>query len=146
MEKEARRCRRCGSERNAKWGKRKGAQCYRCKDCGFQFTAEHGRRSQEDERTAITLYCLGFSFRTIGLMLNYHRTTVLKWINGFAKARDAKPVPKSEILLEPDEARRFIQSQNPDELGKHAAGQIYNFLNGNAKITIPPLLAGRITE
>ena len=138
MEKQGKRCRVCGSTRNAKWGKRKGKQAYRCSDCGFQFTREDERKSEKDVLRAVALYCYGFSFCTIGTILNYHNTTIMKWIRHFAESNYQKPVPKSEIIIELDEMHHYIGSKKTQYgFGKRIAEQIDSFLIGNWEIEIP---------
>ena len=140
-------CRVCGSSENSKWGKRKGVQCYRCKDCGFQFTKETERHSELDERRAITLYCLGFSFRTIGKLMNWHHTTIMRWVMRFAKWHYQKPVPKGEILVELDEMHHYVRSKkNSCGYGKHIVEQMDNYLTGRWEIEIPRHLQGCMTD
>ena len=147
MERQKKTCRVCGSQRNAKWGKRRGKQCYRCSDCGFQFTIETERQSAVDVKRAVTLYCLGFSFRTIGKLLRYHHTTVMRWICKFAQEHYQKPAAKGEVILELDEMFHFIESKKTNYgFGKHIAAQLDNLSTGNAAIEIPPLLKGCIID
>ena len=146
-DKEIKTCRVCGSTKNAKWGKRRGKQCYRCSDCGFQFTREDGRKSEKEILRAVALYCFGFSFRTIGTILHYHDTTIMRWIGEFADKHYQKPIPKGEIVVELDEMHHFINSKKTQfGFGKHTAAQVENFLTGKLALEIPPLLKGCITD
>jgi|GEM_PF-2705784 len=134
-------CGACGSENNTKWGKRRGKQCYRCNDCGYQFSVEIKRHSEIDERKAITLYCLGLPLRTIGKLMSYHHTTILRWIQDFVKQNRNNPKPKSEVLLTPEEIFSFIEINKSTEVLKHIA-----LLEKRTVIEIPPLLKRCITE
>ena len=134
-------CRACGSDDNHKRGMRKGKQCYKCKVCGFQFTREDDRRDEKQVLRAVALYCLGFSFRTIGQILAYHHTTILKWVMAFAKEKYEKPIPKGEIIVELDEMHHYIQSNKTQfGFGKHTAERVEDFLTGKLAIEVPPLL------
>ena len=140
-------CRACGSMRNSKWGSRRGKQCYRCCECGFQFTIESDRRSRLEVRRAITLYCLGFSFRTIGKLMSYHHTTILNWITTFAKENHLKPIPKAEIFVELEEMHHYIQSKKTNHgFGKYIDAQLDSLLTENVAIEIPKLLKECLTD
>jgi transposase-like protein len=144
---EKKTCRVCGSTRNVKWGKRKGKQCYRCSDCGFQFTREDERRNEKDVLRAVALYCFGFSYMTIGKILNYHDTTIMRWIGMFADKYCEKPIPKGEIEVELDEMHHFIGSKKTSfGFGKHTIEQVERFLTGRLEIEVPPLLKGCIID
>ena len=105
------KCKRCGSKEILKNGKRKGKQCYLCKCCRHQFTSETERKRLRDVEIAVSLYCLGLSFRTIAKLLYVHNTTVMRWIRQYAKEHYEKPLVKGEIVVELDEMWHFIQSK-----------------------------------
>lgn len=93
------------------------------------------------------MYCCGFSFKTIGMILYYHDTTIMRWIGEFADKHCQKPVSKGEVLIELDEMRRFVASKKAQlEFEKHAEEQAERFLSGNAKIEIPRLLQDCIVD
>ena len=139
------KCRVCGSDKNAKWGFRKGKQCFKCKECGFQFTRSDDRRSEKDFHRAVAMYCAGLSFRTIGSLLSYHHTTILRWICEFAY-NCPKPIPKGELVVELDEMHHFIQSKKTSfGFGKHIVAQLDNLLTGKLGIEVPELLKECIT-
>jgi len=141
------KCRACGSEESAKWGNRKGKQCYRCKVCSFQFTREDDRKSEKEVMRAVALYCVGLSFRTIGTLLNYHHTTVLRWIMEFARQYYEKPIPKGEIKVELDEMHHFLQSKKTSVgFGKHIVEQLDSLLTGKLAIEIPQRLKNCIID
>ena len=95
---------------------------------------------------AVAMYCLGFSFRTIGQILAYHHTTILKWVTKFAQEKYEKPVPKGEILVELDEMHHFIGSKKTlSGYGRHTVERIEAFLTGKLEIEVPKLLNGCIT-
>ena len=140
-------CRACGSENNVKWGNRRGKQCYMCKDCGFQFTREDERRDEKTVLRAVALYCSGFSYRTIGKLLNYHNTTIMKWIGRFADEHYQKPIPKGAIRVELDEMHHFLQSKKTNcGYGRHIVAKLDNLLTGNLEIEVPKLLRRCITD
>jgi len=96
---------------------------------------------------AVVLYCLGLSFKTIGTLLNYSKTSIINWVRDFARKNYAKPIPKGELVLELDEMHHFIRSKKTNcGFGKHIAAQLDSLLTGNAEIVIPPLLKDCITE
>ena len=65
------KCRYCGSEKIWKNGKRNKKQNYMCKDCRCQFTSEHGgRHTEQEEKLAVLLYCMGLSMTSIGKILH----------------------------------------------------------------------------
>jgi len=105
------RCRYCGSEEIWKNGKRNKKQNYMCKECRRQFTSEHGRHTEQEEKLAILLYCMGLSMTAIGKIMHYHTSTIMRWIRKYAKATCRKPEPKGEIVVELDEMWHFIKSK-----------------------------------
>ncbi|MDR1939469.1 MAG: hypothetical protein LBQ40_01570 [Clostridiales bacterium] len=105
------KCKYCGSERVVKNGTKHGLQNYLCKECKRAWTKPAARRSIENERRAVVLYCLGFGFGAIAKLLNYSKTTILNWINRFAEEHRENPVSKAEITCEFDDARRFVLSK-----------------------------------
>lgn len=128
------KCKRCGSEENSKNGKRKGKQCYVCKKCKHQFVSEQGRHSQRDVEMAVSLYCLGLSFRTIAKLFYVHNTTIMRWVRQYAEEHYEKPLVNGEIVVELDEMWHFIQSKKSNAgFGKHIAEQLDSFLIGNAE-------------
>jgi len=141
------KCRICGSEHNVKNGHKYGRQNYICKNCGFQFSTETGRHTELEERIAITLYCYGFSFRTIAKMLKWNHQPIINWVMNFARQHYCKPVPKGEILVELDEMHHFIGSKKTSVgFGKPMTEQINSLLTGNAGIEIPKLLKRCIVD
>ena len=141
------KCRACNSERIVKNGNKRGLQNHLCKECGFQFTREENRHSELDERRAVTLYCLGFSFRTIGRFMGWHHTTIMRWIMRFAKWHYKKPVPKGEIMIELDEMHHYLREKKRNYgYGKHTTERINNLLTGKLEIEIPRLLKECITD
>ena len=140
-------CKYCKSSRVVKNGTKHGAQNYLCRECGRAWTKTAPRHSADDEKRAVVLYCLGLSFKTIGKLMNYSKTSILYWVRNFARKNYAKPIPKGEIIVELDEMHHFIQSKKTNYgFGKYIAAQLDNLLTGNAEIAIPPLLKGCITE
>jgi len=126
---------------------RKGKQCFKCKVCGFQFTREDDRRDEKQVLRAVALYCLGFSFRTIGQILAYHHTTILKWVMAFAKEKYEKPIPKNEIIVELDEMHHYLQSKKTSfGYGRHIAERLDDFSTGKLEIEVPKLLSGCILD
>ena len=105
------KCKRCGSNRIVKNGKRENQQCYICKECKHQFISEHGRHTQQEEHLAVLLYCLGLSFTSIGAVLRVHTSTVMRWVRRYAETNCRKPEPKGEIVVELDEMWHFIRSK-----------------------------------
>ena len=128
------KCKRCGSEALQKNGKRKGKQCYRCKNCLHQFTSETGRHSEKEVEMAVSLYCLGLSFRTIARLFYVHNTTIMRWIRQYAKEHYDKPLVKGEIVVELDEMWHFIQSKKDNAgFGRHIAERLDSLSIGNAE-------------
>jgi len=124
-----------------------GSQNYLCRKCNKAWTKTTGRRSAENEMRAVVLYCLGLSFKTIGKLMNYSKTSILYWVRNFARANYSKPVPKGELFLELDEMWHFIQQKKTNcGFGKSIVAQLDSLLTGNAEIVIPPLLKNCITE
>jgi transposase-like protein len=105
-------CRKCGSSKNVKNGKRGGAQCYKCKNCGFQYTKEIPRGHSDAERNrAIALYLLGLSMRAIARLFHVNVTTILYWVRNFAIKTYEKPTPQGPVVIELDEMWHFIKSK-----------------------------------
>ena len=148
MEKEQKKvCRACNSSNCIKRGFRKGKQCWLCKECGFQFTRENERRDQKDVLRAVALYCAGLSYRTIGGLMNYHNTTILHWVNDFAKEHYSKPIPKGEILVELDEMHHFLQSKKMlFGYGRHIVERLESFSTGRLEIEVRKPLNGCIGD
>jgi transposase-like protein len=94
------RCRKCGSEKNVKNGKRNGAQCYKCKDCGFQFTKETAKGIEAGKRAnAILLYVLGLFMNSIARIYQVHPSSVLYWVRNFTLKVYEKPLPEGSVAL-----------------------------------------------
>jgi len=141
------KCSKCGSEKTVKNGFKTGKQTYLCRECGYRFMSERPKATEKIKRQAVTLYCAGLSFRTIGVLLGYANTMILIWVREFAKEHYEKPMPKSEIVLELDEMWHFLQSKKTNiGYGKHIAGLLENLSTGNAEIEIPKLLRDCITD
>jgi transposase-like protein len=85
-----------------------GQQTYLCRECGYRFMSERAKATDRIKMQAVSLYCAGLSFRTIGVLLGYANTMILIWVREFAKAHYNKPVPKGEIVLELDEMWHFL--------------------------------------
>jgi len=144
--KEEKVCRACGSTNCIKRGKRKGKQCWLCKCCGFQFTREDDRKDPKNVLKAVALYCAGLSYRAIGALMNYHNTTILHWVNDFAKEHYSKPVPKGEILVELDEMHHYLQSKKTlFGYGKHIVERLNDLSTGKLEIEVRQPLNGCIT-
>jgi len=141
------KCSKCGSERTVKNGMKSSRQTYLCRECGYRFMSERPRSTEKIKLQAVSLYCAGLSFRTIGVLLGYANTMILIWVREFAKLHYKKPIPKGAIVLELDEMWHFIQSKKTNcGFGKHIVAQLENLSTGNADIVIPKLLSGCITE
>jgi transposase len=141
------KCSKCGSERTVKNGMKAGQQTYLCRDCGYRFMSERPKATEKIKRQAVILYCVGLSFRTIGVLLGYANTMILIWVREFAKAHYQKPMPKNEIILELDEMWHFLQSKKTNcGYGKHIVVQLGNLLTGSAEIEIPRLLKDCIID
>ena len=104
------KCKRCGNEKIIKNGKKNKKQNYLCKGCGHQFISEHGRHTEQEEKLAVLLYCMGLSLAAIGKILHYHTSTVMRWIRRYAQDNCRKPELKGEIVIELDKMRHFIES------------------------------------
>jgi len=142
-----RKCSKCGSERTVKNGLKAGQQTYVCRECGYRFMSDRPNASEKLKLRAVSLYCAGLSFRTIGVLLGYANTMILIWVREFAKLHYEKPVPKGEIVVELDEMWHFIQSKKTNcGFGRHIVAQLENFSIGNAAIVIPKLLQGCISD
>ena len=129
------KCKRCGSTKINKNGKRDGVQCYLCKNCKHQFISEHGRHTEWEVKMAVSLYSVGLSFRTIAALFCVHNSTIYRWVRDYAKAHYQKGTPQGEIVVELDEMYHFIKSKkNNAGFGKHIAEQLEGFLIGNAEI------------
>jgi len=129
------KCRKCGSVRNVKNGKRGGEQCFKCKDCGFQFTKEIAPGITPDKKAhAILLYVLGLSMRSIARMYSVNASTVLYWIRNFALKVYEKPLPEGDVVIELDEMWHFIRSKKLNVgYGRHIAALPVSWLIGNAE-------------
>ncbi len=138
-------CIKCKSQKVVKNGRRAdGKQSYKCQECGYRF-ASRRITTEAIKLKAVSLYCVGLSFRTIGALLGYANTMILIWVREFAEAHYQKPIPKGEIVLELDEMWHFIQSKKTNcGFGKPIVAQLDSLLTGNAEIVIPKLLSGCI--
>ena len=142
-----RRCSKCGSEQVVKNGLKAGQQTYLCKECGYRFMSERPTASDKLKKQAVSLYCAGLSFRTIGVLLGYSNPMILAWVREFAQMNYKKPIPKGEIILELDEMWHFLGSKKTSYgFGKHIVEQLDNLLTGNAVKEIPKLLQGCIID
>ena len=132
------KCRKCGSDKNVKNGKRDGSQCYKCKGCGFQFTRETPKGVETEKRAnAILLYVLDLSMNSIARMYKVHTSSVLYWIRNFALKVYDKPTPEGDVVFELDEMWHFIQSKKLNVgSGRRIAALPINWLIGNAEIGV----------
>jgi len=118
------KCKRCGGEKIGKNGTKDKKQNYLCKECGHQFISEFGRHTEQEEKLAVLLYCMGLSLTAIGSILHYHTSTVMRWIRRYAKDNCRKPELKGEVVIELDEMWHYIRSKKINVgFGKHIAGQ-----------------------
>jgi len=118
------KCKKCGSEKIVKNGKKEKKQNYLCKNCKHQFVNEYGRHTEQEEKLSVLLYCMGLSMTAIGKILHYHTSTIMRWIRRYAQANCRKPEPKGEIVIELDEMWHFIKSKKINVgFGKHTAEQ-----------------------
>ena len=134
-------CRKCGSSKSVKNGKRSGEQCYICKDCGFQYTSEESNRRSDVERSkAIALYLLGLSMRAIAKLFSVNVTTILYWVRNFAIVNYTKPTPQGPIDIELDEMWHFIKSKKTSVgYGKLIAVLPASSSTGNVEIVVARL-------
>jgi transposase-like protein len=134
-------CRKCGSSKSVKNGKRGDAQCYKCSDCGFQYTREDSRGHSEAERSkAIALYLLGLSMRVISKLFHVNVSTILYWVRNFATKNYTKPTPQGPIVIELDEMWHFIKSKKTNAgYGKLIAVLPASSSTGNVEIVVAQL-------
>jgi len=134
-------CRKCGSSKSVKNGKRISQQCYKCKDCGFQYTREEARGRSESERNkAIALYLLGLSMRAIARLFCVNVTTILYWIRNFSIKNYEKPTPQGPVTIELDEMWHFIKSKKTSVgYGRLIVVQAANSSTGNVEIVVAQL-------
>ena len=126
-------CPNCESEKFVKNGMHLNRQRYKCKLCGYQYTKEDARHSQKEISLAVSLYSLGFSFRTIAKMFEVSPNTIYLWVKGYAEDNYQKPKPEGVIEVELEEMWHFVESKKTScGFGKHMTAQINNFLTGNA--------------
>jgi hypothetical protein len=122
-----------------------GQQTYLCRECNYRFMSERAMATDKIKKQAVSLYCVGLSFRTIGALLGFANTMVLIWVREFAKEHYQKPIPKGEIVLELDEMWHFLNLKKTNcGFGKHIVAQLDNLLTGNLEIAIPGPLSGCI--
>jgi transposase-like protein len=134
-------CRKCGSPKSVKNGKRSGKQCYKCKDCGFQYTKEESNGHSESERNkAIAMYLLELSMRTAAKLFHVNVSTILYWIRNFAIKTYETPAPKGPVIIELDEMWHFIKSKKTSAgYGRLIAVVPVNSLTGNVEIVAAKL-------
>ena len=134
-------CRKCGSPKSVKNGKRGNDQCYKCKECGFQYTREDSKGRSETERNkAIALYLLGLSMRVIAKLFQVNVTTILYWVRNFAINNYTKPIPQGPVVVELDEMWHFIKSKKTSVgYGKLIAVLPASSLTGNVEIVVAQL-------
>jgi transposase-like protein len=124
------KCKLCGSERIVKNGLREKVQCYLCKDCRHQFTSEFGRHDDRDEKMAVSLRSAGLSFGTIAALFGVNGSTVYRWVKNFEASNGENPLPKGEILVEPNEMRNFVVIKKANyEYGKYITERLNRLLN-----------------
>lgn len=131
-------CRKCGSEKSVKNGKRNGVQCYKCKCCGFQYTKDKPNgRSEAERNKAIALYLMGMSMRSIAKLFHVNVTSVIYWVRKFAIKNYEKPTPSGAIVVELDEMWHFIESKKTNVgYGRLIVALPVNSLTGNVGIVI----------
>ena len=132
------RCRKCGSEKNIKNGKRNGMQCYKCKNCGFQYTKEEPNgRSEQERNRAVALYLLGLSMRAIAKLFSVNVSSVIYWVRKFALKNYEKPTPQGAVVLELDEMWHFIKSKKTSAgYGRLIVALPVSSLTGNVGIAV----------
>ena len=129
-------CKKCGSEQHVKAGLVKGEQRYKCKSCGCQFvpTRQHGKPLIV-KSTAVLLYSLGLSMRTIALLFKVSPRAVLVWIRNYARENYERPKPASgEVVVELDEMWHFVHSKKTNfGFGRLIVEIPLNLSTGNAE-------------
>ena len=129
-------CKKCGSEQHVKAGLVNGEQRYKCKDCGCQFvpTRQHGKPLIV-KSTAVLLYSLGLSMRTIALLFKVSPRSVLVWIRNYARENYEKPEPTSEeVVVELDEMWHFLHLKKTNSgFGKLTVEIPINLSTGNVE-------------
>jgi transposase-like protein len=135
------KCRKCGSSKSVKNGKRGGKQCYKCKDCGFQYTQEESfGRSEPERNKAIALYLLGLSMRAVAKLFRVNVSTILYWIRSFAIKTSEKPTPQGPVIIELDEMWHFIKSKKTSAgYGRLIVALPVSSLTGNVEIVVAKL-------
>lgn len=99
-------CNKCKEDNTIKYGMRNGMQCYLCKKCNFQFTSDYSYIEKE-KRAALTLGCLGLSFRKIGELIGCSHVTIRNWIKSFeiTKTNKDKAATVGESSISIDESQ-----------------------------------------
>jgi hypothetical protein len=73
--------------------------------------SERPKATDKIKKQAVSLYCAGLSFRTIGVLLGFSTPMILIWVREFAKKHYQKPIPKGEIVIELDEMWHFLNQK-----------------------------------
>jgi hypothetical protein len=74
-------------------------------------------------------------------------TTILHWVNDWAKEHYSKPIPKGEILVELDEMHHFLQSKKTlYGYGKHIVERLGDLSTGKLEIEVRQPLNGCILD
>ena len=134
------KCKKCGSSQLVKNGNKNGNPYYKCKECGKQFSNSVVDISKL-KSNAVVLYCVGLSFRTIGLLLGYTHVCILQWVRELAEQNYSKPIPKGNIIIELDEMWHFLHQKKTNcGFGRHIAAKLDNLLTGNPETEVPKLL------
>lgn len=129
MSRKERVCLKCGGEDFVKNGTVRGVPKVKCKKCGAQSDvmarAEEDRIPHERHFKAhpdwkrsqgVALYCLGLSMSAVGKFLKVGTTTVMRWVESFARKNCVKTPPESVVVVELDEMWHFLK-KNPIKSG-----------------------------
>jgi len=115
-------CKRCGGGDFVKNGTVRGVAKVKCKHCGAQsdvMARPEGERIEQEKyfkahpewirNQAIVLYCLGLSMTAVGKFLKVVTTTVMRWVEHYARNHCSKPAPGSVVVVEIDEMWHFLK-------------------------------------
>ena len=87
-----------------------------CKEYRRQFTSAHGSHTEQEEKLAILLYCMGLSMTAIGKILHYHTSTIMRWIRKYAQTNCRKPEPKGLTKADTIGVRLGLGAVSPDRI------------------------------
>ncbi|MDR2267090.1 MAG: hypothetical protein LBE09_05865 [Christensenellaceae bacterium] len=119
-------CTKCKSTNYVKNGFRRKTQSYLCKDCGHQFIE---RKQSCDIEVLVSLYALGLSYRTVGILAGIDCSTVFRKVSAYMRQRNLENANELTISISKDELMNYIRERAKSvDLGQNVSKWVNELL------------------